>query len=125
LIPDLDRRDKRVRPLGIQEHVMATLTLPHTNDLTIDQLLRRFWNEFSEMPGLRLTRAQAQRLWSVDAGTCARILEALTKADLLVCGEDGQYARAGADAIAARRMAKAALPPARVAGRARAQSGLR
>lgn len=102
---------------------MATLALPRTNDLTIDQLLRRFWTEFSEMPGLRLTCAQAQRLWSVDAGTCARILEALTKADLLTRGEDGRYARAGDDAIVLRRMAKADLPPAREAGRARVQSG--
>ena len=99
---------------------MATRALPTTDDSAVDQLMRRFWKEFAEMPGLRLTCAQAQRLWSVDAGTCGRILEALTRAELLVRGDDGRYARAGADGP--RRMAKAELAPAR---EARAQSGLR
>ena len=38
-------------------------------------LLRRIRSEFLEMPGLRLSREQAQRLWALDAATCDRVLE--------------------------------------------------
>jgi hypothetical protein len=105
---------------------MASHALPHTDDRVIDQLLKRFWAEYADMPGLRLTSAQAQRLWSVDEGTCARILDALTAADLLVRGPDGQYARPGAGSWQpAMKMLKAELTPARYARLARAQSGKR
>jgi hypothetical protein len=33
--------------------------------------------EFREMPGLRITAAQAARLFSLDAGECHRVLDAL------------------------------------------------
>ena len=33
--------------------------------------------EYREMPGLHLTRAQAQRLWGLDATTCAVLFDAL------------------------------------------------
>ena len=101
-------------------------TLPRADDRVIDQLLKRFWAEYAEMPGLRLTSAQAQRLWSVDEGTCARILNALTAAELLVRGADGQYAIRSAEAVLpAVRMLKADLAPARHVRGARAQSGKR
>ena len=35
--------------------------------MRIDQMLQRIQGEFVEMPGLRLTAAQAQRLWGLDA----------------------------------------------------------
>ena len=37
-------------------------------------LLRRAWAEFKELPGLGLTRTQAQRLWGVDEDTCGQKL---------------------------------------------------
>lgn len=33
--------------------------------------------EFLEMPGLRLTAAQARRLWTLEAGVCDAVLEEL------------------------------------------------
>lgn len=56
-------------------------------------LLRRMWSEFAEMPGLRLTRAQAQRLWGVGADTCLSALDTLVALGAIVCTSDGRYAR--------------------------------
>jgi hypothetical protein len=39
--------------------------------------------EYHEIPGLHLTRAQAQRLWNIDASTCEAILKALETAGFL------------------------------------------
>lgn len=56
-------------------------------------LLQRMWSEFTEMPGLRLTRPQAQRLWGVDADTCVRALQMLVDLKLLVRSADDKYSR--------------------------------
>jgi hypothetical protein len=81
-------------------------------------LLRRIWNEYIEMPGLRLTRPQAQRLWGVDEATCVSLLDNLVDLHFLACGADGKYARVteGAEPVPGLRMAKAqggARQPAR------------
>lgn len=49
--------------------------------------------EYREMPGLALTLAQAQRLWSLDAVTCESLLEQLTCAGFLRRTRDGRYCR--------------------------------
>ena len=61
----------------------------------IEQLVRRIEGEYREMPGLRLTCAQAQRLWALDRATCASILDALVERRFLTCGADDRYRRAG------------------------------
>ena len=48
-----------------------------------DSLMRRVRAEFLEMPGLALTLAQAQRLWSMDRRTCEELLTALTDSRFL------------------------------------------
>lgn len=48
-----------------------------------DDLLRRVEAEYREMPGLRLTFAQAQRLWSLDRESCEAVLNALVEAHVL------------------------------------------
>ena len=58
-----------------------------------DQLVRRIQGEYLEMPGLRLTREQAQRLWALDDETCVTILDALVEHKFLVRGSDGRYKR--------------------------------
>jgi hypothetical protein len=58
-----------------------------------DQLLSRIRGEYTEMPGLRLTRAQAQRLWGLDEQICLQLLESLTEDRFLYRGHDGTYAR--------------------------------
>ena len=56
-------------------------------------LLQRVYSEFLEMPGLRLTCPQAQRLWAVDERTCREVLEALVEARFLCRQGHGLYAR--------------------------------
>jgi hypothetical protein len=46
-------------------------------DGAASDILRRVRAEFSEMPGLKLTDAQAQRLWAIDPPTCERVIESL------------------------------------------------
>ena len=56
-------------------------------------LLLRVRGEFAEMPGLRLTEAQACRLWGVDRATCATMLTELIDAKFLFRTRDGAYMR--------------------------------
>ena len=58
-----------------------------------DPILLRIRAEYLEMPGLRLTPAQAQRLWGLDAETCQRFLELLTSETFLDRKANGTYAR--------------------------------
>jgi hypothetical protein len=46
---------------------------------------------FLEMPGLHLTKKQAQRLWALDSGTCEAVLGALEAAEFLRRTQDGAY----------------------------------
>jgi hypothetical protein len=74
-------------------------------------ILQRICGEFSEMPGLRLTCAQAQRLWGLDEATCTEVLEFLVDARFLYQPRHGMYMRtADYDAGRVRRqLARAAL----------------
>ena len=47
-----------------------------------------------EMPGLRLTPAQAARLWAVDRHTSERILDGLAMSGFLLKNREGAYVRA-------------------------------
>lgn len=57
---------------------------------TMEQMLRRIQGEYLEMPGLRLTRWQAQRLWNLDQLVCESLLAALVDVRFLV-ERDGVY----------------------------------
>lgn len=87
-------------------------TLP---DRLTEHVLRRICGEFLEMPGLRLTRRQAQRLWGLDEETCAQALEYLVETRFLARRGPELYARLieGAMPFPPPRMAKAVLdqPP--------------
>ena len=56
-----------------------------------DDVLRRVQGEFLEMPGLRLTGAQARRLWGLDATMCEALLGALVDAKFLFKTRDGAF----------------------------------
>ena len=56
-----------------------------------DQILTRARAEYLEMPGLRLTCAQAQRLWGLDPRTCDELLTTLTSARFLARTRDGSF----------------------------------
>ena len=51
--------------------------------------LQRVRAEFLEMPGLKLTVPQAQRLWGVDRSTCEALIEELMASRFLTRTRDG------------------------------------
>ncbi len=61
--------------------------------MRIDEVLQRIQGEFIEMPGLRLTAAQAQRLWGLDRDVCDALLGALVDAKFLSQTRDGAFIR--------------------------------
>ena len=61
--------------------------------MRIDDVLRRIQGEFIEMPGLRLTPAQAQRLWGLERAVCDELLGALVDAKFLSQTRDGAFIR--------------------------------
>ena len=67
----------------------STSTVP----LGLDNVRQRIEAEFLEMPGLRLTAAQAQRLWGLDREACDALLEALVESKFLFRTRDGAFAR--------------------------------
>jgi hypothetical protein len=67
-----------------------------------DALLNRIRGEFLEMPGLRLTCEQAQRLYGLDPALCQWALDRLVDAGFLGVMANQTYARI-ADVSDARR----------------------
>ncbi len=72
----------------------------------LESLVARVRGEYREMPGLRLTVAQACRLWQVDASTCETLLEQLVREAFLYKTDNGAYIAMSATAG---RQAKAQL----------------
>jgi hypothetical protein len=60
---------------------------------TIEDVFRRVQGEFLEMPGLRLTEAQARRLWGMETELCAALLGELVDAKFLFRTRDGAFMR--------------------------------
>lgn len=58
-----------------------------------DALRNRIRAEYLEMPGLRLTLEQAQRLCGVERTACKAVLEELVDAEFLCKKANGAYAR--------------------------------
>jgi len=56
-----------------------------------EAILQRVQAEFLEMPGLRLTCAQAQRLCGLDGDTCVAVLNMLVDLKFLVRDSTGRY----------------------------------
>ena len=65
----------------------------HIGKTVNDLLLQRVYSEFLEMPGLRLTCKQAQRLWGLDEQSCVELLEFLVDARFLCRPGHGAYSR--------------------------------
>ena len=59
-------------------------------------LINRVCGEYYEMPGLRLTLAQASRLWHVDRAACEGVLTELMRTGFLTQMRDGSFVSAGA-----------------------------
>jgi hypothetical protein len=75
-----------------------------------DLLVARIRGEYREMPGLRLTFAQACRLWQVEQATCRAVLDRLLHERFLLKTPDGSYVAMPPVTPAMRRMAPAARP---------------
>ena len=61
--------------------------------MRMDEVLQRIQGEYVEMPGLRLTAAQAQRLWGLERDVCDALLGALVDAKFLCQTRDGAFVR--------------------------------
>jgi hypothetical protein len=59
--------------------------------LPLDSLVVRVRGEYREMPGLRLTFAQACRLWQVDTETCEVVLQTLRAEGFLTRTATGMF----------------------------------
>jgi DNA-binding IclR family transcriptional regulator len=57
----------------------------------LDSLVARVRGEYSEMPGLQLTCAQACRLWHMHVSTCEQLLEQLVREGFLCKTDKGTY----------------------------------
>jgi hypothetical protein len=62
--------------------------------MELDAIVRRVREEFHEMPGLRLTPAQATRLWGLEHTTCRAVIDALVASAFLRWTPTGSITRA-------------------------------
>ncbi len=81
--------------------------------MRVQEMLRRIQGEYMEMPGLRLTAGQAQRLWGIGATECEALIGALVEAGVLARTADGAFVRRDANSPGLRINARSA--PRRVA----------
>jgi len=78
----------------------------------LEPLAARIRAEYREMPGLRLTLAQACRLWQVDAAQCSVVLETLVQEGFLIGRPDGRFVALSTASMQAK-VVKANLTPLR------------
>ena len=62
--------------------------------MELEPIVHRIREEFREMPGLRLTPAQATRLWGLEEKTCAAVIDSLISSDYLRWTQAGAVTRA-------------------------------
>ena len=76
----------------------------------VDDAVQLIRMEYAEMPGLRLTTWQVQRLWNLSDDLCVRALALLTGAGFLTQTADGAYVRCNTPRV--RSTAAATMPAA-------------
>jgi hypothetical protein len=62
-------------------------------NMRVEDVLLRIQREYLEMPGLRLTTVQVQRLWGLERKVCEALLAALVDAKFLCRTRDGALVR--------------------------------
>src|SRR5207245_568667 len=62
------------------------------NASPVERLLERVRGEYLEMPGLRLTFQQMQRLCGIEQTMCQVVLDTLVETNFLCVKSDGHYA---------------------------------
>jgi hypothetical protein len=65
-----------------------------------DERLQRICGEYQEMPGLKLTAAQASRFWNLGPDDSRRLLDSLVDARVLWRTADGHYVLLTGSAVA-------------------------
>lgn len=80
-------RETRVMSFGGRTVIAAPV-------IVAEELVCRIKAEFLEMPGLRLTRPQAQRLWALDDALCDAVLTRLLDTRFLMRSGDAAFVRA-------------------------------
>ena len=65
----------------------------HSNLKSEEQMMLRICREYLEMPGMWLTRRQAQRLFGLAEHVCARLLDDLVARKFLARQSNGAYGR--------------------------------
>jgi hypothetical protein len=63
--------------------------------MELDRIVYRVREEFREMPGLRLTPAQATRLWGLEQDACREVIDRLVAASFLRWTASGAVTRTG------------------------------
>jgi hypothetical protein len=63
--------------------------------MDFESVVRRVRAEFLEMPGLRLTFAQAMRLWGLSEEDCQRVIDVLIRSCFLQRTDTGEVIRTG------------------------------
>lgn len=80
---------------------------------TIHDGLNRLRAEYLEMPGLRLQRAQVERLCGIERALCEQVLEALVAERFLYRTSDGHYVRLTDGYVISSTLAKAVVAETR------------
>jgi hypothetical protein len=73
---------------------------------SIESVVRRVRAEYLEMPGLRLTVGQVQRLCGIEPVLCRAVLASLVESKFLGVNPDGTYGRLAAGETARRRRSR-------------------
>jgi hypothetical protein len=72
----------------------ASTSIPSYSRDEFEDWLQLIRSEYAEMPGLHLSKRQAQRLWGLDAENCQALLDALESNHYLRRTEKEMYIRA-------------------------------
>ena len=89
---------------GVERSVNGDFVMRTTQDV-----ISRIRAEFLEMPGMRLTMQQAQRLCGIERTLCQTVLDSLVEEGFLCVKQDGSYGRLTDGDVSRPRQAKATL----------------
>ena len=81
-------------PRADSDQFMVAFEKTEEVTMEFEAVLRRIRAEFVEMPGLRLTPAQATRLWGLEGEACHAVIKALIDASFLRWTPAGAVTRA-------------------------------
>ena len=90
----LERRGRASCCLSVADTRIVRVIVLKEAAMEPDVLVHRVRAEFNEMPGLRLTLAQATRLWRLEPAVCQEIIDTLVDSHFLRWTTSGMVMRA-------------------------------